>query len=126
MNFPFLFNPSGDPTHLIIQDFAIIMVVAAASLAIAMAKKYGASIHLLHVVHVEQVLRVTGIHASSASYSEEVDKHVTAAKMEADKWFERIDNEAQDQFVKIAAADVRGTSFSIVGEIVDYAEKNKT
>jgi nucleotide-binding universal stress UspA family protein len=95
----------------------------AASLAITMAVRFGAKLYVLHVVHIDQVLRALGIHASSSSYKEVVDKHVTDARKDADKWFERIGKEAETQGVK-TVAEVRATSISIVGEIVDYAEIN--
>lgn len=97
----------------------------AASFAINLAAKYDAHIHLLHIVHVDQILRALGIHIGSSSYAEEVNKHVEEARKEASKWFERIAKEdvRVTHPVKIST-DVKGTSFSIVGEIVDYAEKN--
>lgn len=98
----------------------------AASFAINLAAKYDAHIQLLHVVHVDQMLRALGIHIGSSSYAEEVNKHVEAARKEANNWFERIYKEEQTGLLSPVeiSTEVKGTSFSIVGEIVDYAEKN--
>ncbi|WP_158385681.1 universal stress protein [Candidatus Nitrososphaera evergladensis] len=98
----------------------------AASLAITIARRFdGAQLYLLHVVHIDQILRALGIHSTSESYSKVVDEQVTKARKEADKWFERISKEAEAQEgMKITNIDVKGTSLSIAGEIVDYAEKN--
>jgi nucleotide-binding universal stress UspA family protein len=38
-------------------------------------------------------------------------------------WFERVQKDAAGHGVTIST-DVRGTSLSVVGEIIDYAEKN--
>jgi nucleotide-binding universal stress UspA family protein len=95
----------------------------AASLAITMAEKFGAQLYVLHVVHIDQLSRALGIHASSSSYKEVVDKHIADTRKDADKWFERIGKDAEAQGVK-TIAEIKATSISTVGEIVDYAEIN--
>ncbi len=93
----------------------------AAALAAVIAEKFGAELRALHVVHIEQSLRILGIYATN--YSDLVDKHLDAANKEAAEWFERIHREATKRNVNVST-EVLTTSFSVAGEIVNYAEKN--
>lgn len=94
---------------------------SAASFAISMAKKFGAELRLLHVVAINQSLRAIGVYGTS--YADAVEKHIAEAKKEADAWFGRISKDAEKSGVR-ASSDIVDTPISVVGEIVDYAEKN--
>lgn len=93
----------------------------AAALAAVIAGKFDAELRILHVVHIEQSLRILGIYA--ANYSDLVDKHLEAAKKETAAWFERIRDEAKARNVRMST-EIMTTSLSVVGEIVNYAERN--
>lgn len=93
----------------------------AAALAAVVAEKFGADLRALHVVRIEQSLRILGIYATN--YSDLVDKHLDAAKKETAAWFERIRGEAKARNVSVST-EVLTTSFSVAGEIVNFAEKN--
>ena len=94
---------------------------SAASFAIEMAKKFEAELQLLHVVTMNQSVRAVGMYGMS--YSDVVEKHMAEARKEADAWFGRISEDAEKSGVR-ASSDMVDTSISVVGEIVDYAEKN--
>lgn len=93
----------------------------AASLAIEVAKRFGAQLQVLHVVKIDQSLRALGLIGDS--YSNFVEKSMEAARKEADAWFKRIGKEGEQLGVAVNA-DVVDTSISVVGEITNYAEKN--
>lgn len=95
---------------------------SAASFAISIAKKFGAEIRLLHVVTMNQSLRAVGMYGMS--YSDVVEKHIAEARKESDEWFGRITDGAEKAGVR-ATAEVIDTPISVVGEIVDRAEKNQ-
>lgn len=95
---------------------------SAASFAISIAKQFGAEIRLLHVVTINQSIRAIGMYG--ISYSDVVEKHLAEARKEADEWFGRITDEAEKAGVR-ATAEVIDTPISVVGEIVDRAEKNQ-
>jgi nucleotide-binding universal stress UspA family protein len=94
----------------------------AASLAIEVAKRFGAQLQVLHVVKIDQSLRALGL--IGTSYSNFVEKSMEGARKEADAWFERIHKEGEALGVAVNA-NVVDTSISVVGEITNYAEKNE-
>lgn len=94
---------------------------SAASFAIGLAKKVGAELRLLHVVTINQSFRAIGLYG--LSYEDAVEKQVNEAKKEVDKWFDKISKDAEAEAIR-TSSDIIDTSISIVGEIVDYAEKN--
>lgn len=93
----------------------------AASLAVEVAKQFGAQMQVLHVVKIDQSLRALGL--IGTSYSNFVEKSMEGARKEADAWFERIRKEGETLGVAVNA-NVVDTSISVVGEITNYAEKN--
>lgn len=94
---------------------------SAASFAIGISSKFGSELVLLHVVTINQSMRAVGLYGMS--YDDVVKKHVQDAKTEVDKWFARISKEAGDEGIR-TSSDIIDTPISVVGEIVDYAEKN--
>ena len=95
---------------------------SAASFAVGIAKKFGAELRLLHVVTINQSMRAVGLYG--ISYDDVVEKHIREAKSEVDKWFARISKEAEEAGVR-ASSEIVDTPISVVGEIVDYAEKHE-
>ena len=94
---------------------------SASSLAIEIAKKFESELLLLHVVTIDQSFRAVGLYGRS--YDDVVKKHVDEAKKELDRWFVRISKAAEEYWITVSS-HVVDTSISIVGEIVNYAEKN--
>lgn len=96
---------------------------SAASFAIEVAKRFNAELRLLHVVTINQSFRAIGLYG--LSYDDAVKDQVNEARKEVDKWFGKISKEAEEQEIR-TSSDIMDTSISVVGEIVDYAEKNNT
>lgn len=96
----------------------------AADYAIEMAKKYDAQLIALNVV-VSQL----GYAYSSGAFGltatpRAINEILDAAKKEARKWFDQIENKAAAQGVRVNTEMVASQT-SVVQTIVDYAEKNK-
>src|SRR5438093_11773852 len=94
----------------------------AASFAIGLAKKYGSELLLVHVSNLNQNLQLLGIYG--APYPDTIAERIEAAKLEAQPWFERIRKEANDAGVQVKSQEVIEGPLSIVGEIINYAERN--
>jgi nucleotide-binding universal stress UspA family protein len=95
----------------------------AAKSAISMAKKYDSELLLVHVSSLNQNLQLLGMYG--APYPDTIADRIEAAKLEAQPWFERIRKEAQDAGVQVKSQEVIEGPLSIVGEIINYAERNK-
>ena len=94
----------------------------AASFAIGLAEKYGSELLQVHVSNLNQNLQLLGMYG--APYPDTIAERIEAAKLEAQPWFERIRKEANDAGVQIKSQEVVEGPLSIVGEIINYAEKN--
>lgn len=94
---------------------------SAVSFAIGISRKFGSELVLLHVVTINQSMRAVGLYGMS--YDDVVKKHVEDARKEVDKWFVRISKEAEGEGIR-TSSHIIDTPISVVGEIVDYAEKN--
>jgi nucleotide-binding universal stress UspA family protein len=92
----------------------------AASFATDLAKRYGAELLVIHALELHQSLSYLGMYGMP--YSETIKEMVDAARKEADPWFDRIKKEADSSGVKMKS-DVIEAPLSLVGEIVNYAEK---
>ncbi|MEM2139794.1 MAG: universal stress protein [Nitrososphaera sp.] len=110
------------------QEFSKILVpvdgsegsMQAANLAIGVAARYGAKIIAIHVINVNQYLQTLGFY--SISYPDTITKMVNDAKQEASKWFTEIQRNAEQAKVEVST-DVIDTPLSVVGGIVNYAER---
>jgi nucleotide-binding universal stress UspA family protein len=94
----------------------------AATLAIDIAKKYGAQVTAAHVVNPDQYLQALGIYR--ITYPDSVKNIIQDARREAEGWFAQIKQEANQSGVR-AGVEVVDTPFSVVGGIVDYAERGQ-
>ena len=99
--------------------------IKAAGYAIAMARKKGendnAELIALYVIHSEIK------HVSSTSYGGSVNEKsineiIEHARKEAGTWFDKVQEEADENKVKLRR-EVIVNSDSIVGAVVDYAER---
>lgn len=112
------------------QEFSKILVpidgsdesMHAANLAISVAKRYGAQIVAIHVVNIDQYLQALGVYR--ISYPDPIKKRIEEAKQEAAKWFTDIQRNAEQEKVGVTT-DVIDTPLSVVGAIVNYAEREK-
>lgn len=112
------------------QEFTKILVpidgsegsMQAANLAIGVAARYGAKVIVLHVVNINQYLQTLGFY--SISYPDLIKKMINDAKQETSKWFAEIQRNAEQAKVAITT-DVIETPLSVVGDIVNYAEREK-
>lgn len=93
----------------------------AASFAVEVAKRFGAQLQVLHVVKIDQNLHALGL--IGRLYSDFREKNLEEARKEAGPWFEKIIEEGE-QLGIVVNADVVSTSMSVVGEIVNYTERN--
>ena len=98
------------------------MSMQAANLAIDVAEKYGAQIIMIHVVNIDQYLQSIGVYR--LSYPDSIKKRIEDAKNEAAKWFNEIQRNAEQRKVP-ATFEVADTALSVVGAIVNYAEREK-
>jgi nucleotide-binding universal stress UspA family protein len=98
------------------------MSMQAANLAIDVAEKYGAQIIIIHVVNIDQYLQSIGVYR--LSYPDSIKKRIEDAKNEAAKWFNEIQRNAEQRKVP-ATFEVADTALSVVGAIVNYAEREK-
>lgn len=92
----------------------------AASFAVDLAGRYGAELVAIHALGINQSLAALGVFG--ASYPKNVDKILEAAGKEAAPWFDRVKTEAQAANVKVRSEVVLAPK-SLVGEIVNYAER---
>ncbi|HEX6067778.1 MAG TPA: universal stress protein [Nitrososphaera sp.] len=112
------------------QEFSKILVpidgsegsMQAANLAIGVAAKYGAKMIAIHVVNINQYLQTLGFY--SISNPDLIKKMINDAKQEASKWFTEIQRNAEQAKVAVST-DVIDTPLSVVGGIVNYAEREK-
>jgi nucleotide-binding universal stress UspA family protein len=95
--------------------------LSAASFAIEIARKFEAELQLLHVVTINQSMRAIGLYGTS--YDDVVAKHIQDGRKEVGKWFDIISKQAAEAGVNMSS-EIVDTPISIVGEIVDRAEKN--
>jgi nucleotide-binding universal stress UspA family protein len=65
----------------------------AANTAVDLAKRYGASITVLHVISIDLYLQAIGIYR--LSYPDSVKNRVDEARKEANKWFDPIRRTAE-------------------------------
>lgn len=98
------------------------MSMRAADVALGVAKKYGAQVTVLHVVNIDQYLQSIGIYR--LSYPDSIEKRVKEAKEEATKWFQEIQKKAEQDGVQVKL-EVIDTALSVVGAIVNFAEREK-
>lgn len=92
----------------------------AASMAMGIAKKYDAELIAIHVINLDQYIQALGFYR--VSYPDFVKKRVEAARQEASEWLTKIQRNAEQEKVK-AGTDIIDTPLSVVGAIVDYAER---
>lgn len=94
----------------------------AADYAIKMGEKYGSEVAVLHVVNLDQNLQLLGIYR--LSYPDPIKKKIEEAKSEAQKWFTEMIKTAEQRRVRIKT-DVIDSPMSVVGAIVNYADREK-
>jgi nucleotide-binding universal stress UspA family protein len=92
----------------------------AASFAVDLARRYGAELVVVYALDINQSLVPLGVYG--AAYPQNVDKILEAASKEADPWFNRIKKETDAANVKMTGKVIEAP-LSLVGEIVNYAEK---
>jgi nucleotide-binding universal stress UspA family protein len=96
--------------------------IRAASLAINIAKKYGAQVTAIHVVNIDQYIQSLGLYR--LTYPDPIKKRIEDAKQEAAKWFTEMQRSADQEKVALKT-EVIDTPLSVVGAIVSYAEREK-
>jgi nucleotide-binding universal stress UspA family protein len=94
----------------------------AASLAIDIASKHGSELLVIHVLNITKIFQAMGFYG--IAYSKALQNYVDEARMEAGLWFEKINQEAKKVDVNVKTEVIEGP-FSLVAEIVNYAEQNK-
>lgn len=94
----------------------------AASYAINIATKYGAELLVIHVVQLDPNLAAFAVYG--ISLTEDVAKMREAARKEVAPWFDRVRKEADASQVKMRSDVLAEYPLTLVGEILDYAEKN--
>lgn len=98
------------------------MSMRAADVALGVAKKYGAQVTVLYVVNIDQYLQSIGVYR--LSYPDSIQKRVDEAKEEAARWFQEIQKKAEQGGVQVKL-EVIDTALSVVGAIVNFAEREK-
>jgi len=93
----------------------------AASFAIDLAKRYSAELVVIHAMELNQSLSYLGVYGMPTPQN--INEMIEAAGKKASAWFDRIRKEADGMGVNIWSEIVEGP-FSLVGEIVNYAENN--
>ena len=94
----------------------------AADYAVKMAEKYGSEVSVVHVVNVDQYLQSLGLYR--LSYPDPIKKKIEEAKVEAQKWFTEITDNAEQRKVHVKN-DVIDSPISVVAAIVNYADREK-
>lgn len=94
----------------------------AAELAIDLAKRYGARMVLIHVINVDQYVQAIGFYR--VSLPDPIKRRIEEEKQEASEWFEKIKKNAEREKVPVSI-DIIDTPLSVVGSIVNYAEREK-
>jgi nucleotide-binding universal stress UspA family protein len=94
----------------------------AASLAIDIASKHGSELLVIHVLNITKTFQAMGFYG--VAHSKALQNYVDEARMEAGLWFEKIKQEAKKVDVNVKTEVIEGP-FSLVAEIVNYAEQNK-
>ena len=93
--------------------------------AIAMARKEGennnAELIALHVIHSE-IKHVYSTYYGGSVNQKSIDGIIEDAKNEAQTWFDKVQEEADENNVKLRR-EIIVNSRSIVGALVDYAEQ---
>lgn len=95
----------------------------AANTAVDLAKRYGASITILHVISIDLYFQAIGIYR--LSYPDSVKSKIDEAKKEANKWFDPIRRTADQNKVQ-ANFEVLDSELSVVNAIVNFAEQDET
>jgi nucleotide-binding universal stress UspA family protein len=94
---------------------------SAASFAIGMAKKFGSELMIIHVLPTDHNLELREIY--EAHNPDKASELAKTANAHSQPWFERISNEAKEAGVNVTRQVVEGP-MSVVGQIVNYAERN--
>ncbi len=92
----------------------------AASFAVDLARRYGAELVAIHALEVNQTLASLGIFG--ASNPQNIAKILDVAGKETAPWFDRVKEEADATGVSMKSEMVYAP-LSLVGEIVNYAER---
>lgn len=93
-----------------------------AHFATRMAKKFGSELLLIHVIQVSPNLGLLG--AYGAPSPDTIAEYLQTARSEPQSWFARKSKEASDVGVKVASQKIIEGLMSLVGEIVDYPQRN--
>jgi nucleotide-binding universal stress UspA family protein len=94
----------------------------AASYAVGVAAKYGAELHVIHVLEMNPNLAAMGVYGLSPA--EEVARMQDEASRQVGVWFDKIRKEADGVGIKMESKIIAEFPLSLVGEIVNYAEHN--
>ena len=94
----------------------------AARLAIGVAKRFNAHVAVINVVNIDQYLQALGVYR--VNYPDTLKKKIDEARQEASKWFTEIQGSAEQEKVTVTA-DVIDTPLSVVGGIINHAEREK-
>src|SRR5581483_11752659 len=94
----------------------------AADTAIALGAKYGAELHVVHVVNIDQYLQSLGLYR--VSYPKSIKKKVEEVKGESRQWFASIRQNAEKHGVRMQDK-VIDSPLSIVAAIIEFAENEK-
>lgn len=92
----------------------------AAKLAIGVAKRYHAKLNVIHVLNIDQYIQALGFYR--ATYPDTIKKRIEESKQEAEGWFAEMQRNAEQEKVFLQS-DIIDTPLSVVGSIVNYAER---
>jgi nucleotide-binding universal stress UspA family protein len=95
----------------------------AANYAVLMAKKFGAELRLVHVIHNTGFTNPDTYGLYDLETQEEKKSEIQEIKEETGEWLKRIKNNA-DQESLLTEIELIGTSTSIESAIVNYAKRN--
>jgi nucleotide-binding universal stress UspA family protein len=95
----------------------------AANYAILMAKKFGAELRLVHVIHNTGFTNPDAYGLYDLESEEEKKSEIQEIREETGEWLKRMKNNA-DQESLLTKIELVGTSTSIESAIVNYAKRN--
>jgi nucleotide-binding universal stress UspA family protein len=96
--------------------------IRAGNTAVMLAAKYGSSVIAIHVTNIDQYLQSFGLYR--LSYPDPVKKRIQESELEAQNWFAKLKNVADQHNVKFENKLI-DSSLSVVAAIIEFAENQK-
>jgi nucleotide-binding universal stress UspA family protein len=96
----------------------------AANYALLIAKKFGAELRLVHVIHNTGFTNPDDYGLYDLESEEEKKSEIQEIREETGEWLKRIKNNADQDESQLTKIDLVGTSTSVESAIVNYAKRN--